>query len=174
MSKMIAITGESAQGKTPITTELKREYGLYAIHTDGFSYAMVDHRIGENYSEKRKWVRSHKGRITETFVLEGVHACKEAELQVYAEILGVTEIHRFRLNNPNHEAQFAFKHRKSSYRELAKAKPLEKCRQKYVEWFNGIYDLEATEVSSYMELENILIERGLIDVPAENKNRKES
>ena len=152
MNRMVVITGESAQGKTPIANELKREYGFYVIHTDSFSYETVNHRLGEDYKEKRDWIKSHIDKLTPTFVVEGVHACHQRELDLYTKYLGVTKSHAFKIENPNHKAQFDFKHRKA----------LEEGRKRYIDWFNDLMDIEATVVKSYMELEDILIVRNFI------------
>lgn len=149
---LVVITGESAQGKTPIAKELKREYGFYVIHTDLFSYKTQDHRLGEDYKEKRDWIKSHIENLTPTFVVEGVHACHQSELDLYTKYLGVTKSHAFKIENPNHKAQFEFKHRKA----------LEEDRRKYMDWFDNLMDIEATVVRSYMELEDILIIRNFI------------
>ena len=161
---MIVITGESAQGKTPIAFTLQKEFGLYIIHTDLFSFAVENSRLGESYEEKIEWIKSHKAELTDTFILEGIHASCQAELDLYIKLLRVKETHIFRLKNPNHKAQFDFKHRKSSPEEKAT----------YFEWFNETYDLEATEFKTYMELEDILIKRGLVSVPTNDKNGEES
>lgn len=88
---LIIITGESCQGKTPITLELKERCGFYTIHTDNFYSpywdAPVKSPIGVEDETRNKLIRQHRERLTKTTVIEGGHIGDKDELDIFTREL---------------------------------------------------------------------------------------
>jgi hypothetical protein len=145
--RAICITGESAQGKTPIVQSLCRKYRLPAIHTDNIYHSdlpvkNIGGKEGVKVNYLRRWLRHNRNDV---IVIEGSHIGNEQELEVFKELLGFEEYVMIKLENPDWDSHFIEKHPEEETREVIK------------DWWGSIFNVQGYKTaSSYEDIVNII------------------
>ncbi len=104
MKKIIYITGESAQGKSPMAREVSRVLHCPIIHTDKF-YRPLDEAKAEGEYHKGKKAFYQKYADCKAVIIEGMAVASAKERALIEEHRAFRgEVLFIKLENPNHIA----------------------------------------------------------------------